>query len=49
LCELEETAYWPQLLVDGKIVPPEKLSIRQDCDELIAIFVTTLKRSRENS
>jgi four helix bundle protein len=26
LRELEETAYWLQLLVDGKIVAPEKLS-----------------------
>src|SRR6476469_6752463 len=48
LRELEETAYWLQLLVDGKIVSPEKLSaLRQECDELIAIFVTILKRSRE--
>ena len=48
LRELEETAYWLELLVDGKIVPPEKLSaLRQECDELIAIFVTILKRSRE--
>jgi four helix bundle protein len=47
---LEETAYWLQLLVDGKIVPPQKLSaLRQECDELIAIFVTILKRSKEIS
>ena len=26
LRELEETAYWLELLVDGKIVPPERLS-----------------------
>ena len=44
LRELEETAYWLELLVDGKIVPPEELSaLRQECDELIAIFVTILK------
>jgi four helix bundle protein len=50
LRELEETAYWLQLLVDGKIVPPQKLSaLRQECDELIAIFVTILKRSKEIS
>jgi four helix bundle protein len=50
LRELEETAYWLELLVDGKIVPPEKLSaLRQECDELIAIFVTILKRSKEIS
>src|ERR1700719_3871125 len=48
LRELEETAYWLELLVDGKIVPPDKVSIaRQECDELIAIFVTILERSKE--
>jgi four helix bundle protein len=50
LRELEETAYWLELLADGNIVPPEKLSaLRQECDELIAIFVTILKRSKETS
>jgi four helix bundle protein len=49
LRELEET-YWLELLLDRKIVPPEKLSaLRQECDELIAIFVTILKRSKETS
>ena len=50
LRELEETAYWLELFVDGKIVPVEKLSaLRQECDELIAIFVTILKRSKATS
>jgi four helix bundle protein len=49
LRELEETAYWLELLVDGKIVSPEKLTtLRQECDELAAIFVTILKRSKED-
>jgi four helix bundle protein len=48
LRELEETAYWLELLVDGKIVPAERVSaLRQECDELISIFVTILKRSKE--
>jgi four helix bundle protein len=48
LRELEETAYWLELLVDGQIVPTDKLSsLRQECDELTAIFVTILKRSKE--
>jgi four helix bundle protein len=39
LRELEETSYWLELLVDGNIVSPEKLtSLRQECDELIAIL-----------
>src|ERR1700745_4265259 len=34
LRELEETTYWLELLVDGKIVAPEKLSnLRQECSE----------------
>jgi len=49
LRELEETAYWLELLSDGGIVSPEKLAApRQECDELIAIFVTILKRSKES-
>ena len=49
LRELEETAYWLELLVDGKIVPADKLStVWQECDELIAIFVTILKRSKDS-
>jgi four helix bundle protein len=47
LRELEETAYWLELLVDGRIVPVEKLSaLRQECDELTTIFVTILKTSK---
>ena len=50
LRELEETAYWLELLLEGGIVSPEKLAaLRQECDELIAIFVTILKRSRDRS
>jgi four helix bundle protein len=45
LRELEETAYWLELLVDGKIVPADKLSAL--CDELTAIFVTIIKRAKE--
>lgn len=49
LRELEETAYWFELLVDSKIVTTDKLAaLRQECDELIAIFVTILKHSKEN-
>src|SRR5438046_9529546 len=48
LRELEETGYWLELLVYGKIVLAEKLSaLRQECDELIDIFVTILRRFKE--
>jgi four helix bundle protein len=47
LRELDETAYWFELLVDGGIVPAVKLAaLRAECDELTAIFVTILKRSK---
>jgi four helix bundle protein len=50
LRELEESAYWLELLADGKIVSPEKLAaIRNECDELLAIFVTIIKRSKDTS
>ena len=50
LRELEETAYWLELLVDSKIVQAEALGVlKQECDELIAIFVTILKRSKDAS
>ena len=47
LKEIEETAYWLELLVDARVVSPPKLaSLRQEIDELTAIFVTILKRSK---
>jgi four helix bundle protein len=50
LRELEETAYWLELLVEAKIVRAERLSaLRRECDELIAIFVAILKRSKDTS
>jgi four helix bundle protein len=39
LRELEETAYWIELLLEAKLVPTEKLSaVYRECKELIAIF-----------
>ncbi|HTA29267.1 MAG TPA: four helix bundle protein [Candidatus Cybelea sp.] len=47
LREIEETAYWFELLVEGGIVPAAKLApLRHETDELIAIFVTIVKRSK---
>ena len=46
LREFEETAYWLELLADGKIIPPKNIAaVRKECDELI--FVTILRRSKE--
>lgn len=46
---LEETGYWLELLVESKIVVPESISeIRSEWNELTAIFVAILKRSKES-
>ena len=48
LRELEETNYWLELLVEGEIMRSEKLAVlRQECDELTAIFVTIIRNARE--
>src|SRR2546429_4197698 len=48
LRELEETAYWLELLVDAAVLPAKKLApLRKERDELTAIFVTILKRSKK--
>ena len=47
LKELEESAYWLELLVDAEIVSAEKLApLRDECDQLTAIFVTIIKNAR---
>jgi four helix bundle protein len=48
LRELEESAYWLELLVDAGIVRSDKLSsLREECDELTAIFVTIINRAKD--
>jgi len=50
LRELEETAYWLELLVDSCLVSAPKLAaLRNETDELTAIFVTIVKRSKESA
>jgi len=50
LREIEETAYWLELLVEAEIVSAKKLeALRKEADELTAIFVTILKRSKSSS
>jgi len=48
LQELDETAYWLELLVDAEIVPAPRLAALQDeCNQLLAIFTTISKRTKE--
>lgn len=46
LQELEETAYWFELLVESERVSKGKLAeLMQEADELIAIFVASIRTS----
>jgi four helix bundle protein len=48
LQELDESAYWIELLIEAKIVPAGRLTpLLQETDELIAIFVTIAKKVEE--
>lgn len=44
---LKKASYWLELLVESGVVSVEKLiPLRQECEELTAIFVTILKRAK---
>lgn len=46
--ELDETAYWLELLVEGEVMPLEKLALLLDeTDQLIAIFTTIVKNKKK--
>jgi four helix bundle protein len=48
LREAEETGYWLELLVDAGVISADKIGpLRQETTELIAIFVTIIKRAKE--
>ena len=50
LRELEESGYWLELLVEGGTMSPDKVQpLRNECDELTAIFVTIVKQARDRS
>lgn len=47
LREIEESAYWLELLMESRVVSAETLApLPQECEELTAIFVTILKRAK---
>ena len=47
LQELDETAYWLELLVEGEFVNGEKLKGLQDeAEQLIAIFVSSIRTTK---
>lgn len=48
LQELDETAYWLELLAESGIVSAEKLApLQKETDELIAIFVTIVTKVKQ--
>ena len=50
LKELDETAYWFELLAESGIVTNAKLKpLRDECDQLLAIFTTIAKKTKANS
>ena len=50
LKELDETAYWFELLVESSIVPNAKLvDLRDECDQLLAIFTTISKKAKADA
>jgi four helix bundle protein len=50
LGELEEAAYWLELLADSKIVSASRLAgLHSETDELIAIFVTCTKNAKRQT
>ena len=49
LRELDESAYWLELLADGEIMATGQLQpVHKECEELIAIFVASIKTARNN-
>ena len=49
LQELEETAYWLELMVEGEIMPEIRLQeLFKETDELIAMFVASVKTAKLN-
>ena len=48
LMELEETAYWLELLCEAEIVPAERLlPLQKEAEELTAILVTCVKNAKK--
>jgi hypothetical protein len=50
LKELDETAYWLELLMEGGIISTAKLTdLQKETDELLAIFVSSINTSKRNN
>jgi four helix bundle protein len=50
LQELDETAYWLELLVDAGILPePQLTPLQKETNELIAIFTTSVRKLKQRA
>jgi four helix bundle protein len=50
LQELDETAFWIELLIEAEIMSEERMSdLAKETDELIAIFVSSIKTAKKNN
>jgi four helix bundle protein len=50
LTELDETDYWLDLLASADVVPAQRLQdLRDETNQLTAIFVTIIKRTKDNA
>jgi len=50
LKELDETAYWLELLGESGIVPADRLdNLHDECNQLIAIFTTIAKKTKDKT
>lgn len=50
LKELEETSYWPELLIDAELLAADRLSPHlEECNELIAIMTTIANKIKARS
>ena len=47
--ETDETLFWLEMIADCELVKPEKIAgLKKEANELLAIFVTSLKTARKN-
>ncbi len=50
LQELDESDYWMELLADAKTIPISRIQpLRDECNELIAIFVASVKSAKKRA
>ena len=48
--ETDETLYWLELLAESGVIEPARLSqLIEECNELVAIFASTAKTTRETA